>query len=381
MVKFNKLQDCVVTNKNVIIRVDINVPVIDGKITDDSRIQAVIPTLKYLAKNQAKVIVISHFGRPKGKVNSEMSISQIVPRVQELLGDIKVSFVDDCIGNKVTEAVNKTNYGEIIMLENLRFYNEETENDEEFSKKLASLGNLYVNEAFSCSHRSHASITGIAKILKPVAGFLMERELESLGQIFDNNEQKLMAIVGGAKVSTKIDLLNSLVKKAKTIVVGGGMANTFLYAIGKNIGNSLCEKDLKETALKIINSAKENGCEIFLPFDLVVTKKFENNAKCQIVRDNEVKEDDIILDIGPLSIAKLTEKLQQHQLLVWNGPLGAFEIKPFNIGTESLARVAALLTKENKITSVSGGGDSFLPLILQDYLMNLAIFQLLAEHF
>lgn len=358
MVKFNKLRDSVVTNKNVIIRVDINVPIVDGRITDDTRIQAIIPTLKFLAKNQAKVIVISHFGRPKGKFNSDMSISQIVPRVQELLENIKVSFVDDCIGDKVFEAVSKTNYGEVIMLENLRFYNEETENNEEFSQKLASLGNLYVNEAFSCSHRAHASITGIAKILKPVAGFLMEKELENLGRIFDNNSKNLIAIVGGAKVSTKIDLLHSLAKKAKTIVVAGGMANSFLYAMGKNIGNSLCEKDLKETALKIINIAKESGCEIFLPFDLVVTKKFENNAKCQVVRAEEVKDDDIILDIGPLSIAKLTEKLQEHQLLVWNGPLGAFEVKPFNIGTESLARVVALLTKENKIISVSGGGDS-----------------------
>lgn len=358
MVKFNKLKDSVITNKNVIIRVDINVPIVDGKITDDTRIKSVIPTLKFLAKNQAKVIVISHFGRPKGKFNSEMSILQIVPRMQELLEDIKVSFIDDCIGDKVFEAINKTNYGEVIMLENLRFYNEETENNEEFSKKLASLGNLYVNEAFSCSHRAHASITGIAKILKPVAGFLMEKELENLSRIFDNNSQKLIAIVGGAKVSTKIDLLNSLVKKAKTIVVAGGMANSFLYAMGKNIGNSLCEKDLKETALKIINLAKESDCEIFLPFDVVVAKKFENNAKCQVVRVEEVKNDDIILDIGPLSIAKLTEKLQEHQLLVWNGPLGAFEVRPFNIGTESLARAAALLTKENKIISVSGGGDS-----------------------
>lgn len=359
MTKFNKLTDCVVNNKNVVIRVDINVPLKDGKIQDDTRIRAVIPTLKYLAKNDAKVIVLSHIGRPKGQKNDEMSIKHVVSRVEELLEDIKVSFVDDCIGNKVEEAVRNTNYGEIIMLENIRFYDEETKNDAEFSKKLASLGNLYVNEAFSCSHRSHASITGIAEILKPAAGLLMEKELENLGKIFNNSdEQNLIAIVGGAKVSTKIDLLNSLASKAKTIVVGGGMANTFLYALGKNIGNSLCEKDLKDTALKILETAKENGCELFLPKDVVVTKEFRDGAKSQIISTEDVADDDIIADTGPATIEALKDILKNHQILVWNGPIGAFEFKPFNIGTESLAKIVANMTKNNDITSVSGGGDS-----------------------
>jgi len=359
MNKFNKLQDCVITNKNVVVRVDINVPLKDGEIQDDTRIQAIIPTLKYLAKNKAKIIVLSHIGRPNGQRNEEMSVKHVVKRVSQLLEDVKVNFVDDCIGPKVEEAVQNTQYGEVILLENIRFYDEETKNDPEFAKKLASLGNLYVNEAFSCSHRSHASITGIAEILKPAAGFLMEKELENLGKIFNNSsDQKLIAIVGGAKVSTKIDLLNSLTSKAKTIVVGGGMANTFLYALGKNIGNSLCEKDLKDTALKIINTAKENDCEIFLPSDVVVTKEFKDEATCQIVNIDDVKDDDIITDIGPLSINELSNKLKNHQILVWNGPLGAFEFKPFNVGTESLARVVALMTKNNDIISVSGGGDS-----------------------
>ncbi|MES2961717.1 MAG: phosphoglycerate kinase [Pseudomonadota bacterium] len=358
MPNFNRLKDCVVTNKNVIVRVDINVPLNDGNIEDDTRIKAVIPTLKYLAENKAKVIVISHFGRPEGKVEPSMSVKQLVARVQELLGSTKVTFVDDCIGDKVKKAVEATNYGEVIMLENLRFYKQETKNDPEFSRELASLGNLYVNDAFSCSHRAHASITGIPAILKSCAGFLMESELDGLTNHLENAKKPMMAVVGGAKVSTKLDLLNSLSTKAQTIVVGGGMANTFLYALGKNIGKSLCEKDLKDTALQIIASSKKNGCKIFLPIDVVVTKKLEQNGKCQIVSADAVKDDDIIVDIGPISIAKLTEELQNHKTLVWNGPLGAFEFKPFNIGTESFARIAAALTHDKKLVSVSGGGDS-----------------------
>jgi len=358
MPKFNRLKDCVVTNKNVIVRVDINVPVIDGKIEDDTRIRAVIPTLKYLVEQKAKVIVISHFGRPEGKIEPSMSIKQLVARVQELLGSVKVNFVDDCIGEKVKKAVEATNYGEVIMLENLRFYKQETKNDPEFSRELASLANLYVNDAFSCSHRAHASITGIPAILKSCAGFQMEAELDNLNKIFSGNAKGLMAVVGGAKVSTKLDLINSLSVKAQSVVVGGGMANTFLYALGKNIGKSLCEKELKETALTIIETAKKNGCKIILPQDVVVTKKLEQNAKCQIVSADEVKDDDIIVDIGPLSISSLTTDLQNHQTLVWNGPLGAFEFKPFNIGTESFARAAAGLTHAKKLISVSGGGDS-----------------------
>ncbi len=353
MPKFNRLKDCVVTNKNVVIRVDINVPMSNGKIDDDTRIKAVIPTLKYLAENKAKVIVISHFGRPEGMVDPSMSIKPLVAHVQELLGSIKVSFVDDCIGEKVIKAVEAMNYGEVIMLENLRFYKQETKNDPEFSRKLASLGNLYVNDAFSCSHRAHASITGIPAILKSAAGFLMEEELDGLTNHLENAKKPMMAVVGGAKVSTKLDLLNSLSKKAQTIVVGGGMANTFLYALGKNIGKSLCEKDLKETALEILKNVR-----VLLPTDVVVAKKFQQNAPCRTVLVDEVADDDMILDIGAASSAKIAEELAKHQTLVWNGPLGAFEIKPFNIGTESFARTAADLTEAGKLISVSGGGDS-----------------------
>lgn len=353
MPKFNRLRDCVVTNKNVIVRVDINVPMKNGKIEDDTRIRAVIPTIKYLAENKAKVIVISHFGRPEGKVEPSMSIQPLVGRVEELLGGIKVYFVDDCIGQKVKSAVEATNYGEVIMLENLRFYKQETKNDPEFSRELASLGNLYVNDAFSCSHRAHASITGIPAILKSAAGFLMEEELDGLTNHLENAQKPMMAVVGGAKVSTKLDLLNSLAKKAQTIVVGGGMANTFLYALGKNIGKSLCEKELKDTALEILKTAN-----VLLPVDVVVAKKFEQGAPARTVSIDEVEEDDMILDVGAKSSAKIAEALAQHKTLVWNGPLGAFEIKPFNVGTESFAREAAKLTSEGKLISVSGGGDS-----------------------
>ena len=357
MPKFNRLKDCVVTNKNVIVRVDINVPIVNGKIEDDTRIKAVIPTLKYLAEHKAKVIVISHFGRPEGKVEPTMSIKQLVARTQELLGSIKVSFVDDCIGEKVKKAVEATNYGEVIMLENLRFYKQETKNDPEFSRELASLANLYVNDAFSCSHRAHASITGIPAILKSCAGFLMEAELDNLTNLLENAKKPMMAVVGGAKVSTKIDLLNSLATKAQTIVVGGGMANSFLFALGKNVGKSLCEKELKDTALKIIETAKQRGCKLFLPFDVVVVKKFEANAPHEVVSADVVKEDDIIVDIGPASVRKLAEELKSHQTLVWNGPLGAFEMKPFNQGTEGFGHAVADLTKAKKLISIAGGGD------------------------
>ncbi len=357
MPKFNRLRDCVVTNKNVIIRVDINVPLLQGKIEDDTRIKAIIPTLKYLAAQKAKVIVISHFGRPEGKIEPSMSIKPLVSRVQELVGSVKVHFIDDCIGEKVEKAVTATNYGEIIMLENLRFYKQETKNDPEFSRKLASLANLYVNDAFSCSHRAHASITGIPAILKSCAGFLMEAELDNLTNLLENAKKPMMAVVGGAKVSTKIDLLNSLATKAQTIVVGGGMANTFLYALGKNIGKSLCEKELKDTALKIIETAKQHDCKIILPEDIVAAKKFEQNAANHNIKLSEIAEDDLILDIGVESIKKLGEELQNHQTLVWNGPLGAFEIKPFNLGTENFGRIAAKLTKSGKLLSIAGGGD------------------------
>lgn len=357
MSKFTRLKDCVVTNKNVIVRCDINVPIVNGKIEDDTRIKAIIPTLKYLAQNQAKVILIAHFGRPEGKFDESMSLKQVLNRLQQLMNPIKISFIDDCIGDKVNQAVQNTNYGEVIMLENLRFYKQETKNDPEFSRSLASLGNLYVNDAFSCSHRSHASITGISEFLKSCAGFQMEVELDNLTNLLENAKKPMMAVVGGAKVSTKIDLLNSLATKAQAILVGGGMANSFLYAIGKNIGKSLCEKDLKDTALKIIATAKQNNCEIILPSDVVVVKEFKANATHRQASIDDVRDDEIIVDIGTKTIENLNTKLNNFKTLVWNGPLGAFEMKPFNRGTEDFANIVAKLTKSGKLISIAGGGD------------------------
>lgn len=353
---FNRLKDCVITNKNIILRVDINVPLKNGHIEDDTRIRAVIPTIKYLVKNKAKVILISHFGRPKGKVEPTMSLSQLVSRISDLLGQ-NINFVDDCIGRKVQEAVNKTNYGEVILLENLRFYNEETKNDDNFAQNLASLGNLYVNDAFSCCHRSHASITGIASKLKSAAGFLLENELDNLQNLVATPKKPMLVVVAGAKVSTKIDLINSLIKKADAIFIAGAMANTFLYALGNNVAKSLFEPELKDIALEILKNAQKNNCQIILPDDVRVCKKLEDNASARNIDLKDIDNDDIIADIGLNFIKKLSNDLENYQTILWNGPLGAFEFKPFDEASNILASKIAQLTQEGKLISVAGGGD------------------------
>jgi phosphoglycerate kinase len=352
----NRLKDCVVTNKNVLLRVDINVPVVNGIITDDTRIRAVIPTIKYLIANRAKVILMSHFDRPEGKRVPEMSLKQLVVRIEELLGE-KIKFIDDCIGEQVEKAVAQTNYGEVILLENLRFYKGETKNDPEFSRALASLVNLYVNDAFSCSHRAHASIVGVAEILKSCAGLLLQSEIDNLENLVANPKKPMLAIVGGSKVSTKIDLLNALIAKADAIFIAGGMANTFLYAQGYNVGKSLFEKDLKDLALEILANAKKNNCQIILPKDVVVCKKLEQAASVKTVEITNVCEDDIIADVGEKTILDLEEKIKNIKTVVWNGPLGAFEIKPFDQATTALAKIIANKTKAKNLISVAGGGD------------------------
>jgi len=353
---FTRLKDCVVTNKNVILRVDINVPMKNGKIEDDTRIKAIIPTIKYLVENKAKVILMSHFGRPEGKKNPEMSLSPLVERIAELSG-AKINFIYDCIGEKVHEAISATNYGEVIVLENLRFYKEETDGNADFAAQLASLGNLYINDAFSCSHRAHASITGIPKTLKSCAGFLLESELDNLQNLVGKPTKPLISIVGGSKISTKIDLLNALIVKSDAIVVGGGMANTFLFALGHPIGKSLCEKDLKDTALELLAKAKANNCQIILPTDVRVCKELKDNAAARNINLNEIESDDIIADIGQYSVLNLAKILENYKTLVWNGPLGAFEFKPFDEATNEVAKKVAQLTQERKLISVAGGGD------------------------
>ena len=354
---FNRLKDCVVTNKNVILRVDINVPVIDGVIQDDTRIKAVIPTIKYLVENKAKVILISHFGRPKGKIVKSMSLEPLTKRISELLDGVEVTFVDDCVGKKVLNIVQKTDYGQVVVLENLRFYDQEEKNDQEFASLLAQNGNLYVNDAFSCCHRAHASIDKITKILKPAAGFLLEKELDNLSILDQVKQEGLVAIVGGSKVSTKIDLLNNLIKKASVIFVAGAMANTFLYALGFEVGKSLCEKDLANKASEILENAKKYNCQIILPQDVVVSKKFEQNCAVQIKKIEHIAADDIIGDVGVVSIDQLVKILEKKTHIVWNGPLGAFEIEPFDKATFNLAKIVAKLTDDKKIISIAGGGD------------------------
>tara|TARA_Y100000389_G_scaffold175346_1_gene186040 strand:+ start:9803 stop:10996 length:1194 start_codon:yes stop_codon:yes gene_type:complete len=356
--KYNKLIDCVVTNKNVIVRADLNVPITKNIVTDNTRLKAVIPTLKYLVKNNAKVILISHFGRPKGVNNKDLSLKNIITPLQELLGDIKLNFIDDIIGNNAMEAVSNCNYGEIILLENLRFYAQEENNSAEFAQKISQLGNIYVNDAFACSHRSHASIVGIPNYLKSCAGLLMQKELENLDQLLYNAKKPMIAIIGGAKISTKIKLINNLSSKVDAILIGGAMANSFYFAQGYNIGKSLCEKDFKQTAIDALENAKKNNCKIILPQDVITTKSLAPNAQYQNVTLDQIQDDDIIADIGINSLDLLNQELRNYSTLLWNGPVGAFEIKPFDSGTNKIAQIIANLTKNNNLISVAGGGDS-----------------------
>jgi phosphoglycerate kinase len=356
--KYNKLADCVVTNKNVIVRADLNVPITNNIVTDNTRLKAVIPTLKYLSKNNAKIILISHFGRPKGVNNKDLSLKNIITPLQELLGDIKLNFIDDLIGSNATKAVSNCNYGEIILLENLRFYAQEENNSAEFAQKISQLGNLYVNDAFACSHRSHASIVGIPNYLKSCAGLLMQKELENLDQLLYNAKKPMIAIIGGAKISTKIKLINNLSSKVDAILIGGAMANSFYFAQGYNIGKSLCEKDFKQTAIDALENAKKNNCKIILPQDVITSKSLAPNAQYQNVTLDQIQDDDIIADIGINSLDLLNQELRNYSTLLWNGPVGAFEIKPFDSGTNKIAQIIANLTKNNNLISVAGGGDS-----------------------
>ncbi|CCZ21720.1 phosphoglycerate kinase [Acetobacter sp. CAG:977] len=358
MSKFNTLDDLQPAGKVVFVRADLNVPVKDGKITDTTRIDRLVPTLKELVKKGAKVVVGSHFGRPKGQRNPEMSLKQIQGALSSALGQ-PVEFVDDCIGPKVADAVAKMKDGDVVLLENLRFYAEEEKNDPAFAAKLAENVDIYVDDAFSCAHRAHASTEGMAKLKPNAAGRLMQAELEALDAALGNPVRPVAAIVGGAKVSTKLDLLGNLVSKVDVLVIGGGMANTFLYAQGVNVGNSLCEKEMADTAREILEKAKAAHCEIVLPTDVVVAKEFaENPASLRTTDVNDVKADEMILDIGPKSAEEVIKKLEGCKTVIWNGPVGAFETKPFNKATDTIAEAVGKLTVAGKLLSVGGGGDT-----------------------
>lgn len=346
-----------IKGKKIVVRADLNVPTEDGKITDNSRIERFAPTAKLLSDKGAKVIIITHFGRPKGKKLPEFSVAFMKDSLSKAIGK-PVEFVDDTIGEKVEDAISKMNDGDIILLENVRFYAEEEANDAEFSKKLASLGEIFVNDAFSTSHRAHASTEGITKYLPSYAGLLMEEEINALTKALENPAHPAIAIVGGSKVSTKLAVLENITKKVDALVIGGAMANTFLLAQGYNIGASMAEPEMTDTALKIIDEAKKNGCEIILPVDVCVAKEFKANAENKFVSINDVDGDWKIFDVGPETSKMLDKKFEEAKTVLWNGPLGVFELTPFDRGTNELARTVAKLTREGKLTSVAGGGDT-----------------------
>ena len=348
--------------KVVMLRADLNVPMDENfKVTNTARIDRTVPTIKLLMEKGAKVVVISHFGRPEGKGDMKNSLSHIVKDLEKSLGK-HVVFVDDCIGEKVEDAVKNMKADEVLLLENLRFYNEEKKGDENFAKELVKPADVYVSDAFSTAHRAHASMVAAAKLLPSAMGLLMEEEVNALSTGLNNPVRPLIAIVGGSKVSTKLDLLNNLVKKVDKLVISGGMAHTFMKANGIdtiNENNSLVQPDMIDTAKKIMATAKNNNCEIILPSDVVVSKEFKPMAEHKTVELADIPAEGwSLLDVGEKTIAAINAKLDECKTLVWNGPLGVFEMKPFDNATNKVAQHAAELTLAGKLTSVAGGGDT-----------------------
>ncbi len=346
-----------IAGKRVLVRVDLNVPMADGKVTDATRIERVGPTIAELSGKGAKVILLAHFGRPKGEANAEFSLEPVAKATAEVLGRA-VGFAGDCIGEKAAGAIAAMKDGDVLLLENTRFHKGEEKNDPDFVKALAENGDIYVNDAFSAAHRAHASTEGLAHILPAYAGRTMQAELEALEKGLGNPVKPVVAIVGGAKVSTKIDLLMNLVKKVDALVIGGGMANTFLAARGTEVGKSLAEHDLAKTAKQIMIEAAEAGCAVILPADGVVAREFKANAPNETVAIDAVPADAMILDAGAKSIEVINQWIDRAATLVWNGPLGAFEIEPFDRATVEAARHAAGRTREGRLVSVAGGGDT-----------------------
>jgi len=343
------------SGKRAIVRADLNVPMQDGQVSDSTRIHAAAATVKALNKKGAQIILLSHFGRPKGERVPEMSLAPLVGPLKEAFG-LDVAFGADCIGDAAMSAINSG--APVVLLENLRYHNGETENDPAFVAELAKLGDLYVNDAFSCSHRAHASTYGLAKALPAYAGVTMGMELSALQSALGEPKRPLAAVVGGAKVSSKLDVLTNLVEKVDHLIIGGGMANTFLAAQGVDVGASLCEHDLADTARAIMNKASGAGCTIHLPTDIVVAKEFKAGAANRTVGLKDVAADDMILDVGQQSTEDLIKVISTCNTLIWNGPLGAFEIEPFDRATVALAQAAAKLSAEGLLLTVAGGGDT-----------------------
>jgi phosphoglycerate kinase len=353
---FRTLDQADVKGKRILLRIDLNVPMENGKVSDATRIERVGPTITELADKGGKVILLSHFGRPKGPDPKE-SLRPVAAAVADII-ERPVAFAEDCIGDKAKAAVDAMKSGDILCLENTRFHKGEEKNDPDFVAELAKLGDLWVNDAFSAAHRAHASTEGLGHVLPAYAGRTMQAELDALTKALEAPQRPVAAIVGGAKISSKLDLLGNLIAKVDALIIGGAMANTFLVALGKDVGKSLAERDLAATARDILAKAKTKGCEIVLPVDAVVAQKFEANAPSRVVGVDSVGADDMILDIGPGSIDLVVSVLERMKTLVWNGPFGAFEMEPFDTGTVEVAEAAAELTEAGKLVSVAGGGDT-----------------------
>ena len=356
MSSFRTLDDVDVSGKRVLVRVDLNVPMDNGKVTDATRLERIAPTITEISGKGGKVILLAHFGRPKGR-DDKNSLKAVAAELAKVIGK-PVAFADDCIGEAAQKAVAAMKNGDVLCLENTRFHKEEETNDSTFVAELAKLGDIWVNDAFSAAHRAHASTEGLGHKLPAYAGRTMQAELDALGKALDAPQKPVIAIVGGAKVSSKIDLLQNLVSKVDMLVIGGGMANTFLHAQGIAIGKSLCEKDLAPTALKILDAAKAANCMIILPVDAVVAHEFKAHAASKVTGLDAIPADGMILDVGPQSIAAVNAAIDDAKTLVWNGPLGAFEMTPFDTGTVEAAKHAAARTKAGKLISVAGGGDT-----------------------
>ncbi|MDO8377800.1 phosphoglycerate kinase [Phenylobacterium sp.] len=354
---FRTLDDADLKGRRALVRVDFNVPMHDGQVSDDTRLRAAVPTIEKLRAGGAKVILLAHFDRPKGKVVPSMSLEPIAPALAKVLG-APVAFGPDCVGPAAASAIAALKAGDVLLLENVRYHAGEESNDPDFAKALAANGDLYVNDAFSAAHRAHASTAALAHLLPAYAGEQMRLELTALDKALGHPERPVMGIVGGSKVSSKLDLLRNLVTRLDKLAIGGGMANTFLYAQGHDVGLSYCEKDLAETARDIIRLAGQNNCKLFLPLDIVVAEALAPGAAARVRGLGEVDEHERILDAGPETVERLCRAMENSKTLIWNGPLGVFEMPPFDKGTVSAARYAAGLAKAGKLVAVAGGGDT-----------------------
>jgi len=351
------LDDMDLAGKAVLTRVDINVPMEDGRVTDATRIDRIVPTVRDILAAGGKPVLLAHFGRPKGQRVPEMSLKMVRPALSDAFG-VRVRFAEDCIGLPAKQAVAGLEPGEVLLLENTRFHAAETANDPEFAAALAALGEVYCNDAFSAAHRAHASTEGLARLLPSCAGRLMQAELTALEAALGAPKRPVMAVVGGAKVSTKLELLGNLLEKVDHLVIGGGMANTFLAAQGVDVGKSLAEHDMADTAREILAKAQDSGCSIHLPSDIVVAREFAAGAASETLPADACPADAMILDAGPDTVAAIAATMAGCRTLIWNGPLGAFEIAPFDAATNAAAQKAAELTAEGTLTSVAGGGDT-----------------------